>query len=96
MNKNVKKTVYKILEQDSYARKDDNYLILRVVQELVSELAGGTFVKVMEGLKYKGISFESITRARRKFLEEYPEFKDPEITMVRKQEEENYFMEYGK
>ena len=34
MNKNIKKTVYKILEQDKLAREDDNYLILRVVQEL--------------------------------------------------------------
>lgn len=96
MNRNVKKTVYKILEKDNYARTDDHYLILKVVEELVPELKGETFITVMTGLKYKGISFESITRARRKFLEEYPEFKDSEITMVRKQEEENYFMEYGK
>lgn len=96
MRKEIKKTVYRILEQDSYARTDDNYLIMRVVQQLEPELAGTSFVNVMEGLKYKGISFEGITRARRKFLEEYPEFKDSEITLVREKEEENYFMEYSK
>ena len=29
----IKKTVYKILQNDEFAREDDNYLILRVVQE---------------------------------------------------------------
>lgn len=96
MRKEIKKTVYRILEQDSYARTDDNYLIMRVVQQLEPELAGTSFVNVMQGLKYKGISFEGITRARRKFLEEYPEFKDSEITLVREKEEEKYFMEYSK
>lgn len=96
MRKEIKRTVYRILEQDSYARTDDNYLIMRVVQQLEPELAGTSFVNVMQGLKYKGISFEGITRARRKFLEEYPEFKDPDITLVREREEENYFMEYSR
>lgn len=69
---------------------------MRVVQILEPDLAGTTFVNVMKGLKYKSISFEGITRARRKFLEEYPEFKDPEIILARGKEEENYFMEYSK
>lgn len=95
MRREIKKTVYRILEQDPYARTDDNYLIMRVVQQLEPELAGTSFVNVMQGLKYKGISFEGITRARRKFLEEYTKFKDPEITLAREREEENYFMEYS-
>ena len=61
MNRNIKKTVYKILQEDSYARENDNYLILRVVQELEPELAGTTFINVMQKLNYKGISFEGIT-----------------------------------
>lgn len=96
MRRDIKRTVYKILEQDPYARTDDNYLIMKVVQELEPSLAGTSFVNVMQGLKYKGISFEGITRARRKFLEEYPEFKEAEITLAREKEEENYFMEYSK
>ena len=64
MNRNIKKTVYKILQEDSYAREDDNYLILRVVQELEPAIAGTAFSNVMQQLRFKGISFEGITRAR--------------------------------
>lgn len=95
MNKNIKKTVYKILQEDIYAREDDNYLIMRVVQQLEPELAGTSFVNVMQGVKYKGISFEGITRARRKFFEKYPELKEKKIEEIRRQEEEDYYLEYG-
>lgn len=54
----IKQTVYKILQEDVYAREDDNYLIMKVVQALEPNLAGTTFVNVMQNLKYKGISFE--------------------------------------
>lgn len=96
MNRNVKKTVYKILKKDNYARTDDHYLILKVVEELVPELKGETFISVMTGLKYKGISFESITRARRKFLEENPNLKDDTAESSRRNEEENYIVEYAR
>ena len=72
MNKLIKKTVYKILDEDEKAREDDNYLIFKVVQALEPELAGTAFANVMFNLKYKNISFEGITRARRKYFEEYP------------------------
>ena len=96
MRREIKKAVYKILQEDAYARTDDNYLIMRVVQILEPELAGTSFVNVMQGLKYKGISLEGITRARRKFLEEYPELKEEKVTLAREIEEENYYMEYGR
>lgn len=35
MNKNIKKTVYKILKQDKLAREDDWYLIQQVLIELL-------------------------------------------------------------
>lgn len=95
MRREIKKVVYKILQQDAYARIDDNYLIMRVVQILEPELAGTSFINVMQGLKFKGISLEGITRARRKFLEEYPELKEEKVTLAREREEENYYMEYG-
>ena len=69
MNKLIRKTVYKILDEDEKAREDDNYLILKVVQELEPELAGTTFAHVMLNLKYRKISLESITRARRRWAE---------------------------
>ena len=95
MNRNIKKTVYKILQEDSYARENDNYLILRVVQELEPELAGTTFINVMQKLNYKGISFEGITRARRKVFEQYPQLKVEDVEKARRKEEEEYINEYG-
>ena len=95
MNRNTKKTVYKILQEDSYARENDNYLILRVVQELEPELAGTTFINVMQKLNYKGISFEGITRARRKFFEQYPQLKVEDVEKARRKEEEEYILEYS-
>lgn len=90
----IKKTVYKILQEDTYAREDDNYLIMRVVQELEPSLAGTSFVNVMQGLKYKGISFEGITRARRSFFTDHPELKEEKSEKARREKEEEYFMEY--
>ena len=95
MNKQIKPTVYKILEKEELARKDDNYLILRVVQELVVFDKGTAFVKVLAGMRHKGISFEAITRCRRKFMEENPQYKNPEVEDARRKEEENYILEYG-
>ena len=68
MKRPIKQTVYKILQEDTYSREDDNYLIMRVVQELEPSLAGTSFVNVMQGLKYKGISFERYYKSKKKIL----------------------------
>ena len=100
MNKQIGKVVNKILVEDAYARKDDDYLMLKVVQELRPDIAGTTFANVMLNLKNcskdKQISLESITRARRKWQEENPGLKDSEAENARRIEEENYFAEYSK
>ena len=96
MNKNTKKVVYKILEKDELARKDDWYLVQQTLIEMLPCNQGTAFGQVLQGMKYKGISFESITRHRRKFLEKYPELKDSETEQSRREEEENYILEYGK
>lgn len=96
MNKLIRKTVYKILDEDEKAREDDNYLILKVVQALEPELAGTTFANVMFNLKYKKISFEGITRARRKWVEEHRDLLNANVEDARRKEEENYFAEYAK
>ena len=88
MNKQIKPTVYKILKEDKLAREDDNYLILRVVQEMLNCNQATAFVNVLTGMKYKGISFEAITRQRRKFLEENPHLKEQTVENVRSKEEE--------
>lgn len=92
----IKKTVYKILQNDEFAREDDNYLILRVVQELEPSIAGTAFSNVMQQLSFRGISLEGITRSRRKFFEEYPSLKIEKAEKARREKEEEYFLEYSK
>ena len=96
MNKLIKKTVYKILDENKDAREDDNYLIFKTVQELEPELAGTTFAHVMLNLKYKKISLESITRARRKWTETHQDLLNSDVEKARRKEEENYFVEYAR
>ena len=95
MNKLIKKTVYKILDENEQAREDDNYLIFKVVQDLEPELAGTTFAHVMLNLKYRKISLESITRARRKWAETHQDLLNSNVEEARRKEEENYFAEYS-
>ena len=95
MNKKIKQVVYKILQEDELARKDDNYLIMKVVVEFEPQFAATAFINVMTNLKYKRISLESITRARRKFFEEYPQLKEQNVEKARRIEEENYIVEYA-
>lgn len=96
MKRPIKKTVYKILKQEEYARKNDCYLIMRVVQELEPELAGRTFTNVMQNINFMGISFEGITRARRKFFEDYPELKEEKSEKARREKEQEYYLEYAR
>jgi len=95
MRNRIKKTVYQVLQEDIYARQDDNYLILKVISILEPDLIGDYFYNVMTRLKYKSISFEGITRARRKFFEEYPELKEEKAEKARRKKEEEYYLEYG-
>ena len=46
-------------------------------------------------MQFTGISVESITRARRKYLENNPEQKVEKVEKARRLEEEKYFIEYG-
>jgi len=96
MNKQIKPTVYKILKEDKLAREDDNYLILQTVCQLLPYGSGTAFVNILTGMKHKGISFEAITRARRKFFEENPQYKEQVVENARRKEEEKYFLEYSR
>jgi len=95
MNRNIKKTVYKILEKDKLAREDDWYLIQQTLIEMLPCNAGTAFGQVLQGMKINGISFEAITRQRRKFLEENPQLKGQKVEEIRRQEEEEYYLEYA-
>lgn len=92
----IKKTVFKILDEYKYARQNDGFLIIKVVQELEPELAGTTFVNVMLNIGFKGISMESITRARRDRAEKHPDLKVDKAERARRQKEEEYYLEYSR
>lgn len=96
MNKKIKKVVYKILEQDKLAREDDWYLIFQTVCELVPVGTGTAFVRAITEMKNNGISFEAITRARRKFFEERPELREEKSEKARRKEEQEYYLEYAR
>lgn len=93
MNLKLKSVVYEILEKDELARTSDLYLIQQVLINMLDCNQGTAMGKVLQGMKVKGISFEAITRHRRKFIERYPQYK---VEKARKNEEINYFMEFSK
>ena len=96
MNRNIKKVVYEILSKDKLAREDTMYLIQQTIIKMLDVNQGTAFGIVIQGMKYKGISFEAITRAKRKFLEEHPDLVDDDTEQIRKQEEQEYEYEYNR
>jgi len=88
------KIIKEILEKDELARKDDNYLIFLVVQKIAPDMAGSTFAEVMFSAQKRGLSFESITRARRKVQQENPNLSDRKTVDIRLEETQEY-VEYA-
>lgn len=88
--RNLEKVVEGILRKSELAREDDCYLILEVIRELYPFEVGKTFAQVMFNAKSKGISFESITRARRQVQKKYPELKNNEVAEIRDKEQDEY------
>jgi hypothetical protein len=84
------KRLEEILKNDELSRKDDCYLILQVVTKLYPYEIGKKFETVMFNAKSKGISFESITRCRRKLQEKNPELKDEETVKIRNAKQKDY------
>lgn len=93
--KKIKQTVENILNNEPYARQNDGYLIRRVVETLEPNLYKMDFKNIMDNLQFYGISCESITRARRKFLEQHPELKIKQVEEIRREKEQEYELEYG-
>ncbi len=96
MRKEVARVTREILQEEPYSRENDGYLIRRVVEKLEPNLYKKDFREVMDNLQFYKISCESITRARRKFLEQHPELISKTTQVARRIEEENYFLEYSK
>lgn len=93
--KNLEKTVEDILRNDELSRRDDCYLILQVITKLYPYEVGKKFKEVMFNAKNKGISFESITRCRRKLQEKNPELIDEETAKIRNMKQKEY-VKYSK
>ena len=62
----VEEVVEQILRQDKYSRNNDIYLILKYITKVYPYEVGKRFEEAMTNVSKKGLSFESITRARRK------------------------------
>lgn len=83
-------TIKEILEQDELARKDDCYLMLRVLEKTHPQEVGKKFAEVMLNAKKNKINFESIRRCRQKVQEKYPNLKDLKTVEARFEEQSEY------
>lgn len=74
----TKKTVLEIMVNEPLARSNDMYLIYRVLQERGLPTDTGD-------LLHSNISFESITRSRRKWQQTFPELIGNETSQTLRQ-----------
>lgn len=86
----VEEIVEQILRKDEYARSNDVYLILRYVSIVFPYEIGKKFEEAMTNVSKKGLSFESITRARRKLQNKYPELKNNKIANFRDKKQKDF------
>ena len=94
--KDISNKTREILQTEPYSRENDGYLIRRVIEELEPNLYKTSFKTIMDNLQFVGISIESITRVRRKFLENNPELKIKEAEKARREKEQEYYLEYSR
>ena len=99
---NTTKLVKKILEEQPETRNDDNLLWLEAIRETAYEkdcvyaLDFG-IASLMRNIRFLGLpSFESVSRARRKLQEKYPELRGTEKTRRIRAEREKTFEEYAR
>ena len=86
----VEEVVEQILRKDEYARNNDVYLILRYISKVYPYEIGKKFEEAMTNVSKKGLSFESITRARRKLQNKDPELKNNKIADFRDKKQKDY------
>lgn len=86
----IEEVVEQILREDIYSRSNDIYLILIYVLKVYPYEAGKKFEQVMTSMEKKGLSFESITRARRKLQNKYPELRNEKIANLRNEKQKDY------
>ena len=86
----VEEVVEQILRQDKYSRNNDVYLILKYITKVYPYEVGKKFEEAMTNVSKKGLSFESITRARRKIQNKYPELKNDKVANFREKKQKEY------
>ena len=86
----VEEVVEQILRQDKYSRNNDVYLILKYITKVYPYEVGKRFEEAMTNVSKKGLSFESITRARRKIQNKYPELKNDKVANFRDKKQKEY------
>lgn len=87
--------VKEILEQDPFARDDDNYLMLQVLIRLAPDELGKTYKEVLLEGKKNPVSFKTVERNRRKVQAKYPELQASTKTRQARLENEEVFKEYA-
>ena len=86
----VEEVVEQKLRQDKYSRNNDIYLILKYITKVYPYEVGKRFEEAMTNVSKKGLSFESITRARRKIQNKYPELKNDKVANFRDKKQKEY------
>ena len=97
--KKIKNMVERVLKDNPQARNDDYVLIAEIYKKYYGINFAHGFLDIMLNHKRLGLpSFESITRARRKYQEEMPIIYGSNVLVrkARAKMEEEYKEEYGK
>ena len=100
---NITETVKTILEDKPSTRDDDNLLWLEVLRAAVrnrkygSQMVDLTLAYVLTSIHRLGLpSFESVSRARRKLQEKYPELRGTRAVQEKRKEREAVYEEYAR
>lgn len=86
----VSTLVEKILRTDKRARKDDEYLVYKVVELRNGDYADKSFKEVMLHAKDINLNIDSIRRARQKLQANNEKLKDCNMADYRKQSQKDY------
>lgn len=94
---NVEKLVKKALQRNKDTRSNDHKLYIEVAYIINPALANVNFKMNFENAKEVGLPpFESVSRARRKLQEKYPELRPEKITQYVRNLKQIEFEDYSK
>ena len=93
--KKLEQTVQEVLETNQRARNDNFVLVLDVYKRLEVPTTLDFRELMLQHKKYKLPSFEGITRARRKVVENHPELQACEEVQELREEQEQMYFDYA-